>query len=201
MISLNTLRTKFGVVLSVVIGVALLAFILSLKTEMGFSGQDPKVGEIAGENINYSEYYNEYEQVKAQSGIQETDEQQSAMLANAVWQSLIAKRLFEPSLDEMGLEFTDAERMALLSGEQFSQTLYNAFADPTTGEYNVAAVSQFLTESESNPEAAAAWAQLVEQLHLESSMQKYYGLIKNGVYVNNLEVAQGQKSQNETRSG
>ena len=201
MISLNTLRTKFGVVLSVVIGVALLAFILSLKTEMGFSGQDPKVGEIAGENINYSEYYNEYEQVKAQSGIQETDEQQSAMLANAVWQSLIAKRLFEPSLEEMGLEFTDAERMALLSGEQFSQTLYNAFADPTTGEYNVAAVSQFLTESESNPEAAAAWAQLVEQLHLESSMQKYYGLIKNGVYVNNLEVAQGQKSQNETRSG
>ena len=134
MISLNTLRTKFGVVLSVVIGVALLAFILSLKTEMGFSGQDPKVGEIAGENINYSEYYNEYEQVKAQSGIQETDEQQSAMLANAVWQSLIAKRLFEPSLEEMGLEFTDAERMALLSGEQFSQTLYNAFADPTTGE-------------------------------------------------------------------
>ena len=65
----------------------------------------------------------------------------------------------------------------------------------------MAAVSQFLTESESNPEAAAAWAQLVEQLHLESSMQKYYGLIKNGVYVNNLEVAQGQKSQNETRSG
>lgn len=201
MISLNTLRTKFGVILSIVIGVALLAFILSLKTEMGFSGQDPKVGEIAGENINYSEYYNEYEQIKAQSGIQETDEQQSAMLANAVWQSLISKHLFEPSFDEMGLQFTDAERMALLSGEQFSQTLYNAFADPTTGEYNVAAVSQFLTESESNPQAAAAWAQLVEQLKLESSMQKYYGLVKNGTYVNALEVAQGQKAQNETRSG
>lgn len=201
MISLNTLRTKFGVILSVVIGVALLAFILSLKTEMGFTGQDPKVGEIAGENINYSEYYNEYEQIKAQSGIQETDEQQSAMLANAVWQSLIAKRLFEPSFEQMGLQFTDAERMALLSGEQFSQTLYNAFADPATGEYNVAAVSQFLAESESNPQAAAAWAQLVEQLQLESMMQKYYGLVKNGAYVNALEVAQGQKAQNETRSG
>ncbi len=201
MISLNTLRTKFGVILSVVIGVALLAFILSLKTEMGFTGQDPKVGEIAGENINYSEYYNEYEQVKAQSGIQETDEQQSAMLANAVWQSLVAKHLFEPSLQEMGLQFTDGERLALLSGEQFSQTLYNAFADPATGEYNVAAVSQFLTESESNPQAAAAWAQLIEQLQLENAMQKYYGLVKGGVYVNALEVAQGQKAQNETRSG
>ena len=201
MISLNTLRTKFGVILSVVIGIALLAFILSLKTEMGFTGQDPKVGEIAGENINYSEYYNEYEQIKAQSGIQETDEQQSAMLANAVWQSLIAKKLFVPAFEEMGLQFTDAERLALLSGEQFSQTLYNAFADPATGEYNVAAVSQFLAESESNPQAAAAWQQLVEQLGLESSMQKFYGLIRGGVYVNALEVAQGQKAQNESRSG
>ncbi|MBR5464476.1 MAG: SurA N-terminal domain-containing protein [Alistipes sp.] len=201
MISLNTLRTKFGVILSVVIGVALLAFILSLKTEMGFTGQDPKVGEIAGEKINYSEYYNEYEQIKAQSGIQETDEQQSAMLANAVWQSLIAKHAIEPAFEQMGLTFTDAERIALLSGEQFSQTLYSAFANPATGEYDVTAVSQFLAASESNPEAAAAWAQLIEQLQLESSMQKYYGLVKGGVYVNALEVAQGQKAQNETRSG
>ena len=35
MASLNTMRTKFGVILSVIIGGALLAFILSLKTEMG----------------------------------------------------------------------------------------------------------------------------------------------------------------------
>ena len=46
MASLNTLRTKFGIVLSIVIAGALLAFILSLKTEMGFSGNDPRVGVI-----------------------------------------------------------------------------------------------------------------------------------------------------------
>ena len=33
MASLNTLRTKFGIVLSIIIALALLAFILSLKTE------------------------------------------------------------------------------------------------------------------------------------------------------------------------
>ena len=70
MASLNTLRTKFGVVLSIVIALALLAFILSLKTEMGFSGNDPKVGVIDGDKINYSEYYEQYERVKAQSGAQ-----------------------------------------------------------------------------------------------------------------------------------
>lgn len=200
MASLNTLRTKFGVVLSIVIGVALLAFILSLKTEMGFTGNDPKVGVIGGEKINYSEYYNQYEQIKAQSGVRESNEQESAMLANATWQSLISKHLFEPALEQMGLQFTEAERIALLSGEQFSQTLYNAFAD-ATGAYNVAALSQFLAQAESDPQAAAAWNQLLEQVRLELLMQKYYGLVKGGVNVNPIEVANGVKNANEVFAG
>ena len=51
MASLNTLRTRFGVVLSIIIAFALLAFILSLKTDMGLSGNDPKVGVIDGSKI------------------------------------------------------------------------------------------------------------------------------------------------------
>ena len=49
------------------------------------------VGVIDGKKINYSEYYDQYEQIKQQNNVQENDEQQSAMLANAVWQTLIAK--------------------------------------------------------------------------------------------------------------
>ena len=201
MASLNTLRTKFGVVLSIVIALALLAFILSLKTEMGFTGNDPKVGVMNGEKINYSEYYNRYEQIKAQSGMTESDEQQSAALANATWQSLIASMVIEPAFEQMGFRFTDEERMALLSGEQFSQTLYNFFADPATGAYNVAAVSQFLVEAESNPQARAAYEQLLEQLRLEANLGKYQSLVQNGVYVNQLEVALGVKAANESRNG
>lgn len=72
MASLNTLRTKFGIVLSIIIALALLAFILSLKTEMGFSGNDPRVGVIDGEKINYSEYYDQYEQIKARAVLRRT---------------------------------------------------------------------------------------------------------------------------------
>lgn len=201
MASLNTLRTKFGIVLSIIIALALLAFILSLKTEMGFSGNDPKVGVIDGEKINYSEYYEQYEQVKSQSGAQENDEQQSAMLANATWQSLIAKHVLEPGFDKMGLRVTEPERLAMISGEHMSQALYNAFADPRTGQYNVAAVSEFLTQAETNAQAQQAWAQLNEQARLERQLQKYLGLIRGGVYVNSLEVANGVKSANETYAG
>ncbi|WP_418432010.1 peptidylprolyl isomerase [Alistipes finegoldii] len=201
MASLNTLRTKFGIVLSIVIAGALLAFILSLKTEMGFSGNDPRVGVIDGEKINYSEYYNQYEQVKAQSGAQESNEQQSAMLANAAWQALIGKYVLTPGFDKMGLRVTEPERMSMVSGQHPSQAFYNAFADPRTGEYNVAAVHQFLSEAEANAQAQQAWAQLNEQVRMEREVAKFLGLIKGGVYVNSLEVANGVNSANNTYAG
>ena len=201
MASLYTLRTKFGIVLSIVIAGALLAFILSLKTEMGFSGNDPRVGVIDGEKINYSEYYNQYEQVKAQSGAQESNEQQSAMLANAAWQALIGKYVLTPGFDKMGLRVTEPERMSMVSGQHPSQAFYNAFADPRTGEYNVAAVHQFLSEAEANAQAQLAWAQLNEQARMEREVAKFLGLIKGGVYVNSLEVANGVNSANNTYAG
>lgn len=201
MASLNTLRTKFGIVLSIVIAGALLAFILSLKTEMGFSGNDPRVGVIDGEKINYSEYYNQYEQVKAQSGAQESNEQQSAMLANAAWQALIGKYVLTPGFDKMGLRVTEPERMSMVSGRHPSQAFYNAFADPRTGEYNVAAVHQFLSEAEANAQAQQAWAQLNEQARMEREVAKFLSLIKGGVYVNSLEVANGVNSANNTYAG
>ena len=110
MASLNTLRTKFGIVLSIIIALALLAFILSLKTEMGFSGNDPRVGVIDGEKINYSEYYETYERVRSQSGTVDSDEQQSAMLANAAWQQLFSQYVLDPGFERLGLRVRRTEQ-------------------------------------------------------------------------------------------
>ncbi len=201
MASLNTLRTKFGIVLSIIIALALLAFILSLKTEMGFSGNDPRVGIINGEKINYSEYYDQYEQVKNQSGAQEGDEQQAAMISNAAWQALVAKYAMTPGFEKLGLRVTEQERLAMASGQQMSQAFYQAFGDPRTGAFNAQAVADFLAQAETNPQAAMAWTQLNEQARFERQMQKYLGLVKGGVYVNALEVANGVKAANDTFAG
>ena len=122
MASLNTLRTKFGIVLSIIIALALLAFILSLKAEMGFSGNDPKVGVIDGEKINYSEYYNLYEQIKAQSGAQESDEQQAAALAATTWQVLIAEHVLTPGFEKAGVRVSEQERQEIHTGKHPSNT-------------------------------------------------------------------------------
>ena len=201
MASLHTLRTKYGVVLSIVIVLALLAFILSLGPEMGFGNTDPKVGVINGDKITYTEYLGEYETVKTNNGGQEATEEQSAALAAATWQSLIAKHLLIPGFNEMGLQVSEAERMAMMSGEIPSQVFYNAFADPQTGDYNVAAISTFLTQVGSNPQYQAMWSYINQNATLDRLTSKYMGLIKAGTYANSLEVAQGVANSNESRSG
>lgn len=201
MFSLNNLRTKFGVVLSIVIGGALLAFILSLKTEMGFSGQDPKVGEINGENVLYSEYLAAYEDVKLQMGGEAYDEQQAAQLYSATWQTLLSDHVIAPGMEELGLAISDAERTALLKGERHSNVLASLFTNPQSGQFDVVAVTEFLSQVESNPQVAKMWTLIDKQTKLDRSLTKYMALIRNSAYANKLEVERGVKAANATFGG
>ncbi len=201
MASLNTLRTKFGYVLSAVIAFALLAFIFSLKSDMGFTGTDPKVGEINSEDVLYSEYYSQYQNVKEQSGMTESTEQEAAQLASATWQSMIVSKLLTPGFEQLGLSMSEAERMEVINGSLPTQSFGSAFTDPSTGVYNVAYIADFLSQAAVSPEAEAAWADLNTQARQERAGTKYNALIKGGVYVNKLEVAQGVTSANNTYSG
>ena len=202
MVSLNNLRTKFGIVLSVVIAFALLAFIFSLRYEMGFGGNDPKVGEINGDKILYSEYYNEYETTKNNNGGAEAyDEAADERFSTGAWQSLVAKHALIPGFEKMGVEVSEAERLAMVKGEYPSNVFYGAFANPATGEYNVAAIYEFLTQSEGNVQMQQVWNYLNSQATLERQIAKFSGLVKGGAYVNALEVADGVRNANNTFAG
>lgn len=201
MATLNTLRTKFGIVLSVIIALALLAFILSLRTEMGFSGNNPKVGEIAGDKITYAEYYDEYEVTKSQNGGDAYDETAEERISAGAWQSLIARHAMTPGFEKLGLGVTDAERMSMLSGEHPSPVYYSLFANPMTGEYDAAGVAQFLAEAENDPRISRMWDYINSQAVLNREITKYAGLVRGGAYVNSLEVGDGVHNANNTFSG
>lgn len=201
MASLNTLRTRFGVILSIIIAFALLAFILSLKTDMGFSGNDPKVGVIDGSKIKYSEYLETYNELKAQNNASESNEQQMDQLADMAWQTMIANRVYLPGFEKMGIRVTDAERSGLINGEYYSPMMASVFTDPRTGQYSVENVGNFLAQAAGNPQMQYMWSALVDQAIREREINKYSGLVKGGVYVNQLEVAEGVDAQNKTFSG
>ncbi len=192
MASLNTLRTKFGIVLSIVIARALLAFILSLKTEMGFSGNDPRVGVIDGEKINYSEYYDQYEHDQgAERHAQESDEQQSAMLANAAWQALIAKHVLDARFRQDGAArhraraSGDGQRPASVAG-----VLQRLRRSPH-GRVQRGCRRPVPRAGRDQPRRRPAGLGAAQRAGPSWSARspKYLGLVKGGVYVNALEVA------------
>ena len=201
MVSLNKLRTQFGVLLSVVIGGALLAFILSLKTEMGFSGNDPEVGEVAGDEVHYSEFLSAYEEVKTQMGGDNFDYDQSAQAVYMTWQSLLADRVFIPDFEKLGLTVTPAERKAMLQGEIPSGVYSSVFADPRTGAYDVATVVDFLSRVEGNPELQRVWNLVKKQAGIERAMNKYNDLVRGGAYANALTLNKGVVAENNTYKG
>lgn len=202
MASLNTLRTKFGALLSVIIAFALLAFILSLKNDMGFSDNDPKVGVIDGDKIRYSEYMDRYDAIKNRNGgMEASTDEESDQLAAATWQALFADHVLVPGFEQMGIEVPEQERLDMVSGKIPSQAFYSAFGDPRTGAYNAAAVSQFLSQAAADARAQQAWNDLNAQAKLERSVQKYAALIGKGAYVNKLEIENGVDAANKVFGG
>lgn len=186
MATLNTLRTKYGIVLSIVIAVVLLAFILGdqLNNRRGPQQQseDFKVGEIAGKTINASEYY------QAKSHLGERNNRISAdQIADMAWGKLILDNFMEPTCAEAGIVVTDAEleRVASRMIQQWAQELsqYGMSQNDI-----IALVDQ---EWEMRRDG-------IKQQMLESRVGGLYAL---GAYANKLEVEDNLRNMDVTFSG
>ena len=201
MMSLNTLRTQFGVLLSIVIGGALLAFIFSLKNDVGFSGNDPEVGQVDGKDVNYSEFSKAYEDVRTLYGGNDAGYDQSAQFVSQAWQSILADRVLVPAYADLGLTVTEAEHTDMKLGKIPSGIYSTLFTDPATGAYSIESVNGFIDQAKANPEMLNVWKLISKQARLERVSEKYMTLLRNGVYANALDVQKGLVGANNTYKG
>ena len=201
MVSLNTLRTKFGVLLSVVIAGALLAFIFSLRDDVGLSGNDPEVGEIADDGVNYSEFSAAYEDAKTWMGGENVDYDQSAQIVSEAWQSLLTDRVLVPAYEDLGLTVTAAELEAMKRGEIPSVVYSSIFGNPSTGEYSIDAVNMFIEQARVNPEMYNVWKLINKKASIFRVTEKYYDVVRAGAYANALSVNKGMAAANNTYKG
>ena len=117
MASLNTLRTKYGIVLSVVIALVLVAFILgdqlSMRSQRG-EIVDNTVLTIDGKEIKQSDYY-AYTQKYAMEGA--TPDQN----AQLVYQQILFNEYLHPAYQAAGLGYSaaDEEVMYRMNAENY----------------------------------------------------------------------------------
>lgn len=93
---LGKIRSK-GVMLMLIVGLALFAFIIGDALTQGstyFNKSREVVGEIAGEKINISEFQASIDQLtdvyKIETGQSNFDEEMTAQIRASVWESMVS---------------------------------------------------------------------------------------------------------------
>ena len=121
---LETIRVKFGIVITVLIAVALLSFIIDPTTLQSVSSSMSSkydVGEIDGKSVSYTDFQEEVDRFtvinEISTGSSVQNEQQQESIRNAAWQNLIDQHLFIKNAKKAGLSVGKAEMVSMMSGE------------------------------------------------------------------------------------
>lgn len=194
MASLNDLRTKGGWVLTIVLAVAMLAFVLGDLFSSGsiFASRQNRVGKINGEVIDYQVYLNQTENIKniytMLWGTSAFNAEQYDMIYDEAWSDLVMTHAYAPSFKKLGLTVSNAEVVDMIQGAYTSPLIASFFSDPQTGQFSAEAMAGFLTQVENDPNAFAIWNYIKQRASEQRLLSNYTNLIAEGMNANNLEV-------------
>ena len=205
MTTLQRIRNH-GVILLIVVGVAMLAFILGDFLNSGssfFNKNRENVGVIAGHKVHYSEYETAKDQLtevyKIESGSNDINEDLSIQIRNQVWQMLLMDYTLREQADEIGLTVTAEELSELCIGANPHQLIRQrrAFYDET-GNFNRFALINFLNSLAQAPEtqeqaanmqqAKSYWMYWENAVRLTHLQEKYVGLLSKLITANPLDA-------------
>lgn len=194
MLTLQTLRDKGGVLLAILIGIALLAFLLGdmLSSSSLLFGSGNKVGTIEGNSINYQDYGIKLDYYTSINDlIYGSSQDVNERATEEAWESLIREELFVPQFKKLGIATSQAESKKMLSPDTPSPIVATLFADPQTGFYSPDYYRNFLETA--SYDASGARMQLVSYLKSESDFisasQKLMPIISGGYFPTNSDVA------------
>lgn len=205
MATLEKIRSH-GVLLLVIVGIAMLAFILGDFISSGstfFSRSQAYVGEIEGNSIDIMEFQKAVDQLnevyKIETGSSNMDEDMSANLREQVWQTYLIKYMLGEQADAIGLTVTDNELSELCIGEKPHAIIQQrrAFYDQS-GSFNRLALVQFLSslnQEAQSPEQEASiaqaktyWMYWENAVRLTYLQEKYTALLQALVGANKLDA-------------
>ena len=205
MATLQKIRDK-GVLLVIVIGLGLFAFIAGDAWKVLQPHQQTRnVGEVAGEDIPYSEFQQEVEELsivrKMQAGASTLTEQQLLQVRNEVWNSAIANIMIQDQAKELGLTVTDKEIESILIAGSDPLLKNTPFADQKTGAFDYDVLKMFLANyakmaqspmrqqyAEQFENTHIFWKWLERTLRANRLFEKYRTLIAQTTLVNNVET-------------
>ena len=192
MATLQTIRNRGGLLVSIVIGLALIAFIVGDALNSGsriFNSQRNQIGEIAGEGVSIIDFQNRVskneEMIKAMNNVSSLNEEQQTMLRENTWQQMIMEQLMQREYDEIGIDVSGDELYDALLGENMSPALRQLFTNPNTGEIDYAGARDYVKKVISAPNnipQKAYWLNMEKEVSDSRKMAKYNAIVAKALY-------------------
>ena len=215
MATLQSIRNH-GTILLVVVGVAMLAFILGDFLNSGssfFNKSRENVAEIAGHQVHYTEYEAAKEQLqevyKIETGSSDINEDLTIQLRNQAWQMMLMNYTLREQAEKIGMDVTADELSDLCIGANSHQLIQQrrAFYDET-GNFNRSALVNFLNSLAQEPtspeqveslnQAKNYWMYWEKAVNLTYLQEKYTDLLSKMITANKLDAKYAFDSRNTT---
>ena len=205
---LEKIRVKMGLFIIVIIGVALLSFIIdpsTLQMAMSMFSSKYDIGNINGTKISYQEfqkkreYYDRIFQISSGSG--SLNEEQSEMVTESTWQDFITDFVLLPNIESAGIGVGEEEMFDLAQGSQISQVLMRepAFAG-ADGMFSRETLAEFIRNISQDESGTLSmyWEFLEKNMLVEQMFTKYISLIGKSAYQTPAELRRSIDDNNIT---
>lgn len=205
MATLQKIRNNAGLLVSIVIGLALLAFIMGdlFKPGRSMFSSGNNVAEIAGKSIpvqlfqqKIDENVENYKRNYRQSSL---DANMMNNVQNQTWEQMVRAYVMEDEFAELGLGVSGDELFDMVQGNNIHPQIMQVpiFKNQETGMFDRNLVIQFLKNMELDPEAQRVWTAFEKSLTEEQQNTKYNTLIQKGIFITSQEAKQYAKEKNE----
>ena len=200
---INTLREKMGRLVVVVVGLSIMAFVLTdllgpQSSILGGAGQNRDIGEISGETISQDEFVNLVESYRQNFVLQYGTEPNEFLMnnfRNQAWEQLIREIAYGDKFEDLDIVVGPAEQIDMVQGENPAPEVMAAIVNPQTGQFDRNYVPEFLVNMGRDPRTRFQWAQFEQQLYASRKQRKYENLLAKTNYITLAEAQQEYESQ------
>jgi peptidyl-prolyl cis-trans isomerase D len=206
MATLEKIRNRAGIGITIIIGLALAAFVLGDAVQSGssiMSANQQVIAEIAGESVDYKEFQKKVDDLsdiyKMNSGSTSLDQKTTEQIREQTWMGLVRNLTMKEIYENLGIGVTSNELFDLVQGENPHAIIQSLFRDQKTGTVNRQALIQFLKYQQSNTTGPEHnyWLFVENQILEERSFTKYNNLLTKGIYTTTDEAKFSLEGKNK----
>jgi len=199
MATLQKIRNRGSVLVAIVIGTALFAFIVGDALKSGgalFKSSQSEIAVIAEESISIKDFQNKVKHnqniSQMMSGQSSLTSEQMDQIREQTWQQLIQEIVMDKEYAELGLEISSEELFDLVQGDNISPIIKQIFRDES-GNVNktriIKTLKQLINAPDGTPQKTY-WLNIESQIKSARQLEKYNELIQKSLYITDARAKQ-----------